>query len=233
MSGNPALQETARALLEVVKPRVSAEAVAWLARAVPGPAAPFVRSTFLGAYAGAARRLGGGSGTLSQDEHARLRAAGIVVPEVWSLAELARAALLLGAVSCLPAAEHVALATEIFRRGDTPERVALLRALPLLPGPERFAELGAEACRSHVLDVFAAIACDNPFPARCFPVLHFNQLVMKAMFVELPLSRVLGLRDRVGTELVRMASDYEAERRAAGRSVPRDIALLRAMSEAP
>jgi hypothetical protein len=124
--------------------------------------------------------------------------------------------------------EHVPLATEVFRKGDNAERVALLRALSLLPQPERFVPLAVEACRTHVLDVFAAIACDNPLPAAAFPELHFNQLVIKALFLELPLERVLGWRTRCNPELVRIAGDYEAERRAAGRIVPADIALIKA-----
>jgi hypothetical protein len=127
---------------------------------------------------------------------------------------------------------HVSLATEAFRRGDSGERVALLRALTLLPEPDRFTELAIEACRTHVLGVFAAIACENAFPARYFPELHFNQLVIKAMFLELALERVLGWRARNNPELRRMAADYGAERRAAGRSVPADLATIQASMEA-
>ena len=39
------------------------------------------------------------------------------------------------------------------------------------------------------------------------------------------IGRIVGLRGRMNPELARMASDYAAERRAAGRSVPPDIAL--------
>jgi hypothetical protein len=51
--------------------------------------------------------------------------------------------------------------------------------------------------------------------------------VIKSLFMELPLERVLGWRRRRNPELVRIAGDYEAERRAAGRAVPADIALLK------
>jgi hypothetical protein len=230
--------ERARELLAVLHayaPETAAWLDAGLAQAAPA-GGPLARGVFFGLYAGAGRRLRAAAGPapeLSPAERTRLVAVGVERPEAWSLADVARAALLLRACAAVPHGEHVAIATEAFRKGDSAERAALLRSLPLLPSPERFVELAVEACRTHVLDVFAAIACDNPFPARHFPQLNFNQLVIKTLFVELPLARVVGWRDRVNPELVRMASDYEAERRAAGRVVPSDIALIQAAEEPP
>jgi hypothetical protein len=227
----------ARDLLAVVHAHAAPETQTWLSRglgqAVPDDQGPFARGLFFGLYAGAGRRLRDAVAALSTEERTRLALAGIAHPEVWSLSDLLRAALLLSACAATPAAEHVSIATEAFRKGDSAERVALLRSLSLLPVPGRFVELAVEACRTHVLDVFAAIACENPFPAEHFPELNFNQLVIKALFLELPLSRVIGWRDRNNRELARMAADYEAERRAAGRSVPDDIALIQAAKEPP
>jgi hypothetical protein len=226
--------EGARAseLLSVVETHARPEAVAWL-RGLPRARVPFARGVLFGFYAGAGRRFASPSLALRAVDRDRLRAAGIAVPDVFSLADLVRAGLLLWALEASEEVEHVSIATEAFRKGDNAERVALLRALPLLPRPERFTELAIEACRTHVLEVFAAIACENPFPARHFPELNFNQLVIKALFLELALARVIGWRGRANTELRRIAVDYEAERRAAGRSVPSDIASIKAISEAP
>jgi hypothetical protein len=227
----------ARELLAVVEAHAAPETHVWLtrglARVAPGGASPLPRGLFFGLYAGAGRRLRGAGFELAAGERARLVAAGVACPEVWSLADLARAGLLASACDATAAAEHVSIATEAFRKGDSGERAALLRSLPLLPAPERFVELAVEACRTHVLDVFAAIACENPFPAEHFPQLNFNQLVIKCLFVELPLARVIRWRDRNNPELVRMAADYAAERRAAGRPVPEDIALIQAAEEPP
>jgi hypothetical protein len=216
-------------LLQVVQAHASGEALAWLQRGLPRAGA-FARGAFFGFYAGAGRRFAGPALGLAGAE--RLRGVGIDVPEVFSLSDLARCALLVAAMEVAEPSVHLSLATEAFRRGDNGERVALLRALTLLPQPERFTELAIEACRTHVLDVFAAIACENAFPARHFPELHFNQLVIKAMFLELALERVLGWRERNNPELRRMAADYAAERRAAGRSVPVDLAAIQASMEA-
>jgi hypothetical protein len=225
-----AAEERASALLAVLAAQAGPDALAWLKRGVPRRDAAFARGVFFGFYAGAGRRFPGPL-KLDAAQRAALVRAGVRVPEAWSAADLARAALLVSAAAAVPAGEHVSIATEAFRKGDSAERVALLRALPLLPEPERFVPLAVEACRSHVLEVFAAIACDNPLPAAHFPELHFNQLAIKALFVELPLERVLDWRTRSNPELARIARDYEAERRAAGRPVPDDIALIRATEE--
>jgi hypothetical protein len=113
-----------------------------------------------------------------------------------------------------------------YARGDNRERQAVLRALPLLPERARFVPMAIEACRSNVQTVFQAIACENPLPAEEFPDPNFNQLVLKALFNGVALSRIVGVSRRAGPELARMAADYAAERRAAGRSVPSDIDLV-------
>lgn len=136
---------------------------------------------------------------------------------------IARAFLLREAAARI---DPLPLCDELFRHGDAREQQAILSALPLLPSPERFVPLARSASRSNVLPVFEALACDNPFPARHFSDEAFAQLVLKVLFVGLPLARVVGLRDRIDGELQRMARDYASERRAAGRAVPADLELI-------
>jgi hypothetical protein len=74
--------------------------------------------------------------------------------------------------------------------------------------------------------VFEAIACENPFPSAHFPELGMNQLVMKAIFIEVPVARIERLGERLGPELRRMLGGYKSERLAAGRPVPADVDTL-------
>jgi hypothetical protein len=141
-------------------------------------------------------------------------------------ANAARICLLIHATDRLNADEHAALVRDVFRTGDNRERIALLQSLPLLSAPERFIETAVEACRTHVQDVFEAIACDNPYPVVHFADLNFAQMIMKALFTGAPLSRVQGWQTRVTADLQRMAHDFAAERTAAGRPVPDDVALI-------
>jgi hypothetical protein len=220
-------------LLDALAAHAAPEACGWLERVLPTQAAAAASPSFFGAFAGAGRRIGSTRPALTPPERASLVAAGLVEPSAWSLGDLARAALLLSAIAQLPADRHVALATEIFRKGDSGERVSLLRSLPLLPDAARFTELAAEACRSHVLEVLLAVAHDNPLPARHFPEPLFNMLLMKVLFVEQSLAPVFEWRSSVGADLVRMARDFAAERRAAGRPLPTDLPLLLAMETSP
>jgi hypothetical protein len=180
-------------------------------------------SVLMGALAGASRRVGKNPLVLDAAETERLRAAGIDWPLAARVDELWRVAVLLGAAS---RRDFERLVADVYRRGDTDERRAVLRALPLLPAPERFTALAADACRTSVLPIFAAIACENPFPARHLSALHFNQMVLKALFLDVSLARVIGLGGRRSAELTRMARDYAQERRAAGHAVSADLAVL-------
>ncbi|HEX7126017.1 MAG TPA: EboA domain-containing protein [Thermodesulfobacteriota bacterium] len=199
----------------------------WLAAAADPARGAADRSAFLAAFAIAARRLGTAPLAPAAAEVADLAAAGVDWPlAAWRVDEAGRAALLALAGDRLAEAEHLALVEEAYRHGDTRERQAVLRALPLLDRPARFVPLGVDACRSHVQPVFEAIACENPFPVRHFPDLHWNQMVLKALFTEVPLDRVFGLASRRSPELARMAADYARERRLAGRSVPADVERL-------
>jgi hypothetical protein len=146
-----------------------------------------------------------------------------------TLVDLARLALVLAAFERLPASEHAPLLDELYRTGEQREQQSVLRMLPCLPDPARFTSLAVEACRTNSALVFAAIANDNPFAAQHFPALSFNQLVLKAVFVGVPVARIHGLSARVDSELRRMLEDYASERRAAGRVVPPDVARVLAL----
>jgi hypothetical protein len=214
-------------LLAVVRAQVSASARDWLAQAIAAARPPLDRAGFATAFALAARQVGRAAPDPATPEIARLPQAGLTWPVApWGLDGLTRAGLLLHAAAALAPGELETLAEECFLQGDTRERQAVLRTLPLLPDPGRFVPLGAEACRTSVEPVFEAIACENPFPARHFPESSFNQMVLKAIFIGVRVGRILGLEGRITPELRRMAADYASERRAAGRSVPDDVAYL-------
>jgi len=142
------------------------------------------------------------------------------------LHELGRMVLLLQAAEVLAPELCGELIRDLYERGDLAERQALLRALPLLQDPGSFLSTAVEACRSNVQTVFEAIACENPYPARYFPDLNCNQMIMRAIVAGLPLQRVVGLASRITPELVRMARDHMQECIAAHRAVHKGIQLI-------
>jgi hypothetical protein len=137
-----------------------------------------------------------------------------------------RAALVARAFVTLGEPEQPALTLKLLEGGEIGEQESVLRTLSLWPEPARFVETGLAACRTNARRVFEAIACENPFPTAHFPVLGFQQLVLKAVFMEVPVARIEGLASRLSPELSRMAEDFASERRAAGRPVPPDIAVI-------
>lgn len=162
---------------------------------------------------------------LAPDAHAaaRARQAGFD-PARWSTLDAARVALLLAFPA--PAPRDTAAAFEAcLRFADHGELCALYRALPLLPHGEHLAAHAAEGCRSNMRTVFEAVACDSPYPVRCFDEVAWRQLVIKAVFIDAPLWRVHGLDTRLSSQLARMALDLADERRSAGRPVPPQLWL--------
>jgi len=136
----------------------------------------------------------------------------------WNQLELLRVALLLTRQDLSD--DHFPAEFEaLFRFADEGESSALYRAICLLPDPARFVWRAGEGCRSNMLPIFNAVALDSPFPAKYFDDTAWNQLVMKAVFVETQIYRIQGLDNRLSPELTRMALDFAAERKSAGRTL--------------
>ncbi|MGH1342036.1 MAG: EboA domain-containing protein [Nannocystales bacterium] len=149
----------------------------------------------------------------------------------WTVRDAARAAVVLRVFEQVDPESAVTAYGQWLRRGEQGEQESLLRMLPLLPGPTRLVPHAVEACRTNSEVVFRAVACGNPYPAAHFPDDSFNQLVLKAVFMGVPVEEINGLSRRVTAELLRMADDFAAERTAAARPVPADIGLLHQLLE--
>ncbi|MCG7288190.1 EboA domain-containing protein, partial [Cellulomonas sp. ACRRI] len=128
-------------------------------------------------------------------------------------------------------AAHLA---DLYRDGDTAERRGVLRGLDALavstpdalPGPvvALGRDLAADALRANDTSLVAAAV--GPFAAAHLDQHTWRHAVVKLVFQGTSLDAVAGLDDRADAELARMARDLAAERRAAGRAVPEDLARL-------
>ena len=107
--------------------------------------------------------------------------------------------------------------------GDIGELVAYYRGLPLYPDQPRYALRAAEGIRSNMRAVFEAVAHRNPYPAEQLNEPAWNQLVLKALFVGIPLHPIVGLDGRRNPTLARMLCDYAHERWAASRPVSPEL----------
>lgn len=218
-----------QAIDDVVRSRLRAEVQGWWHENTRGP----VRAAqMLAALSGAGRRLGREDVHPGDDAVEGLHAAGLRVRgRPW--AELGRVGLLLSAAERLPSGELPVFIEEAYRTGDLAEKQAVLRALPHLPGAERFLNIAAEGARANALSIFTAIASENPYATRHFADEGLNQMVMKALFNGVALSTIMGLEGRMNADLRRMARDYGKERRAAGRPISSDLAWLEGEGESP
>jgi len=139
-------------------------------------------------------------------------------PRNWSLDQAARSLLLL----TFPASDrelYVSTIEKLFSAADVAEQVALYQTLPLFPHAAHFKARAIEGLRTNITTVFNAIALNNPYPAEYFDEAAWNQMVLKALFVDSRLSQIDGLERRANPKLARMLSDYAHERWAASRSV--------------
>jgi len=208
-------------LLERIELKALSGGTPWLADVVASLAAGGSPTGAPAAFASIARRLGrsplpAGPPLATDDD--------TVSTGTWSVDEAGRVALLLSIAAGSPdrVEEIVNL---LYTDGDTREKMAVVRALPLLPGGARWIELALDAGRTNELPLFAALGCENPYPARHYPELEFNKLVMKAVFVGVDVGRIVGLARRANPELARMAVEYIEQQLSAGRTFPPDLWL--------
>nr|WP_234320502.1 EboA domain-containing protein [Streptomyces sp. SBT349] len=137
-------------------------------------------------------------------------------------ADAARVALLRAAHA------DAATVTRLYQRGDAAERRAVLLALPELPVGAAALPLVEDALRAN--DPRLTAAALGPYAARHLDQHLWRHAVLKCVFTGVPVSAVASLADRADAELARMASDFAAERTAAGRPVPDDVRHILALA---
>jgi hypothetical protein len=216
---------TQRFFLALLAPRLDAAAGDWLAATITTLATP-ERGAVLAVSIARASRFAPRrplSPSAAEIRHAEPLLPGWS-PAYWSILDAMRVALVLAHPDLAGPGFGDAL-EETFRYADQGELCALYRALPHLPAPTRFLARATEGCRTNIRPVFEAVACDSPFPARYFDELAWRQLLIKAVFVGVPLWRITGVDERLSPELARMALDLADERRSAGRPVQHDLWL--------
>jgi len=143
-------------------------------------------------------------------------------PSHWRLDQVGRTFLVL-ALPAEPFQAYQRSLDQLFTAADAGELVALYQALPLLPHPEQHRARAAEGVRTNMTSVFDAVALRNPYPAEYFDNTAWNQLVLKALFVDRPLYLIQGLDQRANSALARMLVDYAHERWAAKRPVSPEL----------
>lgn len=217
------LRKARKLLRNWLADRLPAADMAWLDGEAKAVAAEEPAKRLYMAFSGACGRAPKTPLGLSASERAAAdRARPGWLPGEWTAEQAARTLLLLHR-SAFARERWLTEVRALFDHADLGELVALHQALPLLPHPEAHVDRCAEGVRSNMTDVFRAVAHGNPFPAENLPEPAWNQLVLKALFVEVGIAGILFLDERGNPALARMLCDYAHERWAAGRPVPPDL----------
>lgn len=151
-------------------------------------------------------------------------------PADWSVDQLARTWLVLKAETAL-GDEFPALLDQLFAVGEVQELVTLYQLLPFLQQPQQYTARAMEGIRTNIKPVFCAVAQVNPFPAEQLSTPAWNQMILKALFIDATLDRIWKVDERANAELTTMLLDYADERFAASRPIP--VELWRPVGAAP
>ena len=108
---------------------------------------------------------------------------------------------------------------KIIELADRSELITFLKYLILLPKADYFKPMAVEALRTNMTPVFEAISMKNPYPSNYFDDQQWNQMYLKAAFMQLNLSAIVDIDERSNAELSRIISDYAHERWAASRQI--------------
>jgi hypothetical protein len=113
--------------------------------------------------------------------------------------------------------------TTLYHQGDANERLAVLKALPLLAIGDAAVPLLHDALRTN--DARLVAAALGPY-AEHLDADTWRQGVVKCVFMGVPLGVVDRLDDRADAELAFILGGLAEERTAAGRTIPDDAAAL-------
>lgn len=203
-------------ILQWLKKRLSSENVAWIVEKAALLSAGVPERLVFMTFSAATRYSGKIPLALTETELAL--AASISPgwrPTDWTTDEAARIFLLL-ALPATPAS--AALMDQIYHTADVGEAVAMQKALAILPAPDGHLARAREGLRNNIQAVFEAVSLRNPYPALHFDTLGWNQLVVKTVFLGLPVGEIANLESRMNPELSRMLDDLAQERWSAGRT---------------
>lgn len=108
---------------------------------------------------------------------------------------------------------------QLIQVADKTELETFLKYLVLLPEPENFKFAAVEALRTNIATVFNAISQYNPYPSQYFTTAEWNQMYLKAAFMQQDLKKIPEVEKMANKDLARIISDYAHERWAASRDV--------------
>lgn len=141
----------------------------------------------------------------------------------WHTAQFARLYILIYLEASTEPGQFERALNQLFDTADVNELICLVQSLQFLSSKKLFVARAREAARSNIPNVFSAVAHHSDFAFQYFDKEGWNQLILKAAFLAVPIWNIPGLKERNNTELIAMLLNYVRERQAASRVLPWDL----------
>ena len=206
-----------------LKTRLPTDAFAWFDNELRGLQTQPEQARWFKALGMAPRKLGKADLQPSQVE---LQAAQTLRqgldPTEWSVDQTARIAFTLAFYQGDEAGfvQHVAM---LIDTSEINELLAIFRGFALFPHPEALEPKAREAIRSTMRPVYEAMSHRNPYPFEFFDEAAWNQMIVKAFFLDSSIWQIQGVDERSNADLSEILISLVQERWAAGRFIAPEI----------
>jgi len=143
-------------------------------------------------------------------------------PSEWSIDQTARIAFTLAFYQG-DAAGFVQQVAMLVDTSEINELLAIFRGFALFPHPQALEPKAREAIRSTMRPVYEAMSHRNPFPSEFFDEAAWNQMIVKAFFLDSSIWQIQGVDERYNADLSVILILLVQERWAAGRFIAPEI----------
>jgi len=138
--------------------------------------------------------------------------------ENWRLDQLCRLSLLMNYPLL-----NLRNLTKLISVADTQEQITIYKSIFYLENASQYTPLVVDGIRTNIIDIFDAIALKNLYPTKYFSEDQWNQMVLKAIFMERPIYQIKDIDLRRNEKLAHILFDYARERWAASRLVTPEL----------
>jgi len=206
-----------------LKTRLPTDAFAWFDNELRGLQTQPEQARWFKALGMAPRKLGKADLQPSQVE---LQAAQTLRqgldPTEWSVDQTARIAFTLAFYQG-DEAGYVQQVAMLIDTSEINELLAIFRGFALFPHPEALEPKAREAIRSTMRPVYEALSHRHPYPFDFFDEAAWNQMIVKAFFLDSSIWQIQGVDERYNADLSVILILLVQERWAAGRFIAPEI----------
>ena len=206
-----------------LKTRLPTDAFAWFDNELRGLQTQPEQARWFKALGMAPRKLGKADLQPSQVE---LQAAQTLRqgldPTEWSVDQTARIAFTLAFYQG-DEAGFVQQVAMLIDTSEINELLAILRDFAVIPHPQALEPKAREAIRSTMRPVYEAMSHRNPYPFEFFDEAAWNQMIVKAFFLDSSIWQIQEVDERYNADLSEILISLVQERWAAGRFIAPEI----------